>query len=202
MKSIALFSRVTLLFFIMLSTSVTYGQIAYTIHGTASVANYPYASLKPGFGAGAKLFITPSLAVGVAAKYTGIGYKYKQSSSSIITNKGSLIPLTATADVYLAKGSVRPYFGVEAGAYIHSLKTTVEANGNYQSTYTKLGTAPKFGIIFKVNKLSLFAEGSYQFLFGSTNGSVIDQTRKFRWPTPNQYWLFNAGIAIGIPHSK
>ncbi|WP_157830377.1 hypothetical protein [Siphonobacter sp. SORGH_AS_0500] len=199
MKSTALVPRLLLFVLFILSAQLANAQIAYTLHGTAAVANYPYAPLKPGFGAGAKLFITSYFAVGIAAKYTALGYKHKQSSSSIITNTGSLIPITTTADLYLAKGPVRPYMGLEAGAYFHSLKTDVEGNGSYRATYTKLGTAPKLGISFKVNKLSLFAEGSYQFLFGSTNGSVTDQTVKFRWQTPNQYWFFNAGVSFGMP---
>ncbi len=186
----------------LFSTFIAQGQMSYTVHATGAIANYPYASFKPGGGASARLFISPSFAVGIAAKYTSLEYRHKQSSSSIITNTGSFIPVTATADAYLSKGSVRPYLGLEAGAYIHLLKTNVEANGNYQRTYLKPGMAPKLGIALKINKLSLFTEGSYQFLLSSTNGSVTDQTVRFKWTTPNQYWFFNAGVAVGIPHSK
>lgn len=183
-------------------TFMAQGQMSYSVHATGAIANYPYASFKPGGGVSARLFISPSFAVGMAAKYTSLEYRHKQSSSSIITNTGALIPVTATAEVYLSKGFVRPYRGLEAGAYVHVLKTNVEANGRYQRTYLKPGMAPKLGISFKINKLSLFTEGSYSFLIGSTNGSVTDQTVRFKWPTPNQYWLFNAGVAVGIPHSK
>ncbi|OZI05436.1 hypothetical protein BWI93_25430 [Siphonobacter sp. BAB-5385] len=203
MKAIRLYASLALVAVLASFSFNSFGQVGFTLHGTAAAPNLDNAEVKPGVGAGLKVFLGPNVAVGAAAKYIAISYDYNQNVGNNLENRGSLVPLTGTLDIFLTSGVVRPYIGAEAGAYLRTTKVNLAGSEIYKSTDTRFGAAPKLGLAFALGGVGLFAEGSYNFIFGSKDGSASTGTvNNIRWENPSKLWAVNVGVTFGFPRTN
>ncbi|MDQ1086320.1 outer membrane beta-barrel protein [Siphonobacter sp. SORGH_AS_1065] len=202
MKTIRFYASMALVAMLATFSTKSFAQVGFTLHGTAAAPNIDGAEVKPGVGAGLKVFLGPNVAVGAAAKYIALSYDYNQSVGSNVENKGSLVPITGTLDIFLTSGVVRPYIGAEAGAYIRNTKATILGN-EFKSSRTNFGAAPKIGVAFALGGVGLFAEGAYNFIFGNKNGSAnIGSGSNISWDNPSKLWAVNVGVTFGFPRTN
>ncbi|PQA60830.1 hypothetical protein C5O19_14805 [Siphonobacter curvatus] len=203
MKAIRLYASLALVAVLASFSFNSFAQVGFTLHGTAAAPNLDNAQVKPGVGAGLKVFLGPNVAVGAAAKYIAIAYDYNQSAGDNLENKGSLVPLTGTLDIFLTSGVVRPYIGAEAGVYLRTTKVNLAGAEIYKSTDTRFGAAPKVGLAFALGGVGLFAEGSYNFIFGNKDGSTTaGNVNNIRWENPSKLWAVNVGVTFGFPRTN
>ncbi|MFT4032110.1 MAG: outer membrane beta-barrel protein [Siphonobacter sp.] len=203
MKTIRFYSSIALVALLATFSFSSFAQVGFTLHGTMAAPNLDGAEAKPGVGAGLKAFLGKNVAVGVAAKYISLSYDYDQSVGNNLDNKGSLVPLTGTLDIYLTRGAVRPYIGGEAGAYIRTIKVNLAGEQIAKETQTKFGAAPKVGVAFALGGVGLFAEGSYNFIFGSKDGSAnTGSVSNISWENPSKLWAVNVGVTFGFPRTN
>lgn len=181
-------------------------QVGFGLHGSAVSPSLNDDAIETDtkFGGGAmiKFFIGPNVAIGGAAKYISTGYTRTGGSGvgSGIELVGSMIPVTGTLDLYLTRTALRPYIGVEAGPYFNRSDFFVNGDEVGGTNVTRLGAAPKAGLLFALGGVGIFAEGQYHFIFGSddvTNVNTTVNNANFRNPT--KLWGINFGLLFGIP---
>lgn len=190
------------LFLLNLSQKST-AQVAFTLHGTGVTSTLDDAKVKPGVGVAAKMYFSPRVALGVSAKYLGLAYDEHQSLGVNLRNKGSIVPLTGMFEYYLTDGFIRPYLGVEAGAYLRTVKVDFQGEQVAKQKDTRFGAAPKAGVALSFGGIGVFAEGSYHLLFGNKNGSTtIGSANNINWQNPNRLWAVNVGLTFGFPRTN
>ncbi|MFT4032109.1 MAG: hypothetical protein QM669_06790 [Siphonobacter sp.] len=181
--------------------SVSKAQVAFGLHGTIASPSIDGAKTRGGAGANLKVFLSPNVAVGVAAKYISLSYDAYEIGTSKIQSVGSLIPLTGSLDFYLASGALRPYVGVEAGAYIHRYDLRYNGDNLYNTSNTRAGATPKLGLTFSAGNFGIFAEGNYHFIFSNKNGSAnVGSFGNISYDNPDKLWGINVGVIFGLPN--
>ncbi|MEA5405167.1 hypothetical protein VB776_19685 [Arcicella sp. DC2W] len=174
------------------TTQKAAAQFSLGIHGSYFAPDAKDAKGLYGAGLQAKVFVTEQFAVGVGVKsikeeFNGTGYQF--------TN--NIVPITGMFEYYLTKGIVRPYVGAEAGVFRSTLKGNV-LGVNSETTSSKFGAAPKFGIAIPVGNLGIFAEGTYNFIFDNKDGSNNGSPSNADFSTSSKFFMVNAGLTFGF----
>lgn len=174
------------------TTQKAAAQFSLGIHGSYFAPDAKDAKGLYGAGLQAKVFVTEQFAVGVGVKsikeeFKGTGYDF--------TN--TIVPITGMFEYYLTKGVVRPYVGAEAGVFTSTLKGNV-LGVNSETTSSKFGAAPKFGIAIPVGNLGIFAEGTYNFIFDNKDGSNNGSPGNADFSTSSKFFMVNAGLTFGF----
>jgi outer membrane protein W len=109
-----------------------------------------------GGGVTVRYFVQPKVALGLNARY------FTRSESGI---SATFIPVTAQLDYFFTEGTVRPYVGLEGGAYVSRAK--IDFAGYQQSaSKTYLGAAPKVGLQFMFSQtVGLDVNAGYHLVF-------------------------------------
>ena len=180
-------------------------QVSFSLHGSATSPSLNRDDIESetnlGGGAMLKFFLGPNVAVGAAAKYIVTNYTRVGGGGigSGVEFIGSMIPVTGTLDFYLSRSVVRPYLGVEAGPYFNRADFRVNGNEAGSTNVTRLGAAPKVGLLFALGGVGIFAEGQYHFIFGSDDGSLNTSVGNINYNNPTKVWGLNFGLTFGIP---
>lgn len=166
-----------------------------------------------GFGAHLKYLIADKFAIGVAAR----GYPKNVRTEDInvggtnykMAQGNTLVPVTASLDYYFGKAPVRPYLGLDAGAYFRQHVITVSQNsGSTTSTGTTIsdkktffGAAPRAGLNIELGPVGIFGQAGYNFLFGSgdkDNITVPGANASIETKPTDKFWTFDVGVFFKI----
>jgi len=174
------------------TTQKATAQFSLGIHGSYFAPDAKDAKGLYGGGLQAKVFVTEQFAVGVGVKsiqeeFKGTGYEF--------TN--TIIPVTGMLEYYLTTGVVRPYIGAEAGVFTSKVKGNVLGVSS-ESSSSKFGAAPKFGIAIPIGNLGIFAEGTYNFIFDNKNGNDNGSPTNADFSTSSKFFMVNAGLTFGF----
>jgi hypothetical protein len=184
---------------------VSYSQVQIGLHGSrlegTNVSQW-------GFGGNVKFLIADKFAIGVAARaYPNKDMKTVDFSSGGNNYKmvkgNTIVPVTASLDYYFGKAPIRPYLGVDAGAYFRKQIVAIsnaEGNSSAYNTTDKgtfFGAAPRAGLNIELGPIGIFGQAGYNFLFGSgskDNLSVPGFNTDIDTKPVDKFWTFDAGI--------
>ena len=117
-------------------TSYSYSQVQIGLHGSRLEGT---GSSQWGFGGNIKFLVADKFAIGVAAR----GYPKNMKSENFdyggnnykMLHGNSIVPVTASLDYYFGKAPVRPYLGLDAGAYFRQHIISITQNNGSSSYY-------------------------------------------------------------------
>ncbi|MFC6191720.1 hypothetical protein ACFP1I_08925 [Dyadobacter subterraneus] len=168
--------------------------------GGTGKSNRDGAKTIGGGGINLRVFASPNLALGVAAKLYADGNTYGIGNNQYKTT-GALMPLTGTLDYYFATGVVRPYIGGDAGVYL----SNYDVNHNGKNIYTSdkssnFGAAPRAGIVFALGKtVGIQVEGIYHYIFNNKNHQLTTgDLGNIDFKSTSRFYGFNVGLIIGL----
>ena len=189
-------------------TSYSYSQVQIGVHGSRLEGT---GSSQWGFGGNVKFLIADKFAIGLAARgypknmkaedfsYGGNNYK--------MLHGNSIVPVTASLDYYFGKAPVRPYLGVDAGAYFRQHVVSITQNNGSSSYYntsdkkTFFGAAPRAGLNVELGPVGIFGQAGYNFLFGSGSKDDITVpgiTTGLDTKPTDKFWTFDVGVFFKI----
>lgn len=189
-------------------TSYSYSQVQIGLHGSRLEGT---GSSQWGFGGNVKFLVADKFAIGVAAR----GYPKNMKSETFnyggnnykMLHGNSIVPVTASLDYYFGKAPVRPYLGVDAGAYFRQHIVSITQNNGSSSYYntsdkkTFFGAAPRAGLNIELGPVGIFGQAGYNFLFGSGSKDDITvpgiTTGVDTKPT-DKFWTFDVGLFFKI----
>lgn len=142
MKKIRIFAMV--MFSMMASAGYSQLQV-----GVQLGPQFPMGDFGDGYNMGiglnfsGKYFVTEDVAFGLNLGYHHFGTDWDDISSS-------MMPITALVEYYLSEEPMRPYLGIDLGAYNFGLKWKI---GNIEMKDSELyfGFAPKAGIAYQIS---------------------------------------------------
>lgn len=186
-------------FLLFLLVGKVIAQPAISVHGIYGLSNQKVISSGIlGGGVQLRYFLSPSIAVGLSAKY------YTEDFSREVANKtieasSTDIPVNALIEYYFPKkGFLRPYIGVETGIHYLNIEST-----KYENSSANFGVSPKVGVQFLFGKgFGAFAEGAYNFIAGSQNSIHLDPSNpnniNYRLKNSPQSVMVNVGVFYGL----
>lgn len=201
----------TIVFAFMASDS--YSQVQIGLHGSRLQGTN---TSQWGFGGNVKFLIADKFAIGVAARaYPNKDMKADNFSSGGVDYKmvrgNTIVPVTASLDYYFGKAPVRPYLGVDAGAYFRKQVVAISKADGSSSSYstsdkgTFFGAAPRAGLNIELGPVGIFGQAGYNFLFGSgskDNLTVPGLNSDIDTKPVDKFWTFDVGIFFKIGGSK
>lgn len=180
--------------------SETFAQISLGFQGGSGKSNRDNAKTIAGGGINLRVFVSPNLALGAAAKLYADGNTYGTGNDQYKTT-GALMPLTGTVDYYFATGIVRPYIGGDAGVYLSNYDITHNGKNIYTSDKSSnFGAAPKAGIVFTLGKtVGIQVEGIYHYLFSNKDHQLTtSDLGNIDFKSTSRFYGFNVGLIIGL----
>jgi len=189
-------------------TSYSYSQVQIGLHGSRLEGT---GSSQWGFGGNIKFLVADKFAIGVAAR--GYPKNMKSETFSYAGNSykilygNSIVPVTGSLDYYFGKAPVRPYLGVDAGAYFRQHIVSVTENNGSSSYYntsdkkTFFGAAPRAGLNIELGPVGIFGQAGYNFLFGSGSKDDImvpGITTGIDTKPTDKFWTFDVGLFFKI----
>jgi len=123
----------------------------------------------------------------------------------------TMTPITASLDYYFGKMPIRPYVGVDAGAYIRKQVIAISNTDNSNSTVnamdrgTFFGAAPRAGLNMEFGPVGIFGQAGYNFLFGSGdkhNITVPGYNSDLDTKPVDKFWTFDVGLFFKIGGGK
>lgn len=195
------------------AAGVSYSQVQIGLHGSrlegTNVSQW-------GFGGNVKFLIADKFAIGVAARaYPNKDMKTVNFSSGGNNYKmvkgNTIVPVTASLDYYFGKAPIRPYLGVDAGAYFRKQIVAIsnaEGNSSAYNTTDKgtfFGAAPRAGLNIELGPVGIFGQAGYNFLFGSgskDNLTIPGFNSDIDTKPVDKFWTFDAGIFFKIGGHK
>jgi hypothetical protein len=189
-------------------TSYSYSQVQIGLHGSRLEGTN---SSQWGFGGNIKFLVADKFAIGVAAR----GYPKNMKSENFdyggnnykMLHGNSIVPVTASLDYYFGKAPVRPYLGVDAGAYFRQHVVSITQNNGSSSYYntsdkkTFFGAAPRAGLNIELGPVGIFGQAGYNFLFGSGSKDDITVpgiTTGLDTKPIDKFWTFDVGLFFKI----
>ncbi len=189
-------------------TSYSYSQVQIGLHGSRLEGT---GSSQWGFGGNVKFLVADKFAIGIAAR----GYPKNMKSETFdyggnnykMLHGNSIVPVTASLDYYFGKAPVRPYLGVDAGAYFRQHIVSITQNNGSSSYYntsdkkTFFGAAPRAGLNIELGPVGIFGQAGYNFLFGSGSKDDITVpgiTTGIDTKPTDKFWTFDVGLFFKI----
>lgn len=189
-------------------TSYSYSQVQIGLHGSRLEGT---GSSQWGFGGNIKFLVADKFAIGVAAR----GYPKNMESETFnyggnnykMLHGNSIVPVTASLDYYFGKAPVRPYLGLDAGAYFRQHIVSITQNNGSSSYYntsdkkTFFGAAPRAGLNIELGPIGIFGQAGYNFLFGSGSKDDITVpgiTTGIDTKPTDKFWTFDVGLFFKI----
>jgi len=189
-------------------TSYSYSQVQIGLHGSRLEGT---GSSQWGFGGNIKFLVADKFAIGVAAR----GYPKNMKSENFdyggnnykMLHGNSIVPVTASLDYYFGKAPVRPYLGVDVGAYFRQHVVSITQNNGSSSYYntsdkkTFFGAAPRAGLNIELGPVGIFGQAGYNFLFGSGSKDDITVpgiTTGLDTKPVDKFWTFDVGLFFKI----
>ena len=189
-------------------TSYSYSQVQIGLHGSRLEGT---GSSQWGFGGNIKFLVADKFAIGVAAR----GYPKNMKSENFdyggnnykMLHGNTIVPVTASLDYYFGKAPVRPYLGVDAGAYFRQHVVSITQNNGSSSYYntsdkkTFFGAAPRAGLNIELGPVGIFGQAGYNFLFGSGSKDDITVpgiTTGLDTKPVDKFWTFDVGLFFKI----
>ncbi|HEV7349703.1 hypothetical protein [Telluribacter sp.] len=174
-------------------------QFSLGVQGGIAKSNLTQANNLYGGGVNLRIFPAEHFAVGVAAKTYTDGKDYVVAGQTL-SHSGRLTPVTATLDLFLSDGLVRPYLGGDAGMYFSKYDTRFNGNRIAETTRRNhLGAAPRAGIILVTGNVGIQLEGVYHFVFGNKNNSTqVGTADNVNFESTSKFYGVNLGLVFGL----
>ncbi|MFT3704437.1 MAG: hypothetical protein QM802_18860 [Agriterribacter sp.] len=195
--------------FLFISTA-TFSQVQIGVHGSRLEGT---GSSQWGFGANVKFLVADHFAIGIAGRAYPKNVKTNEmnvnGNNYKILAGNTIVPVTASLDYYFGKAPVRPYLGVDAGAYFRQNIATIiqsnESGAGYSNKFTDkktfFGAAPRAGLNIELGPVGIFGQAGYNFLFGSgdkNNVTVPGVNAEFDTKPTDKFWTFDVGLFFKI----
>jgi hypothetical protein len=186
----------------LLTLTPGHGQFSVGIHGSLASGDAKGSETFYGGGLNAKLFLSSKLDIGVGLKAFGENRKFEAGGQTFEYSAG-IIPITGMIDYYFADGFLRPYIGAEAGVYSTGYRIKFNGQESSKINSTNVGVAPKVGLVLALGNLGIFAEGTYNVMFGNKDGNAnVGGVNNINFEKTTKFFMLNVGIQIGIPTPK
>ncbi|GAB3164292.1 hypothetical protein [Telluribacter humicola] len=188
---------------LLLSAGSASAQFSLGLQGGIAKSNLEDANNIYGGGINLRVFPSEQFAIGLAAKTFTDGKDYNVGGQTL-SHTGTLIPVTATLDLFLYDGVIRPYLGGDAGMYFSKYDTRFNGNRIAETTRrSHLGAAPRAGIIFSTGNVGIQLEGIYHIVFGNKNNSAqVGTADNVDFESTSKFYGVNLGLVFGLGKKK
>lgn len=176
-----------------------FSQFSLGLQGGLAKSNVEDSKTIAGGGVNLRFFATPHFAVGVAGKIYADRTNYSVVGQDL-TFKGTLTPVTGTADFFFTTGTVRPYLGGDAGMYFSKYKGEWNnSTFSESSRHSNFGVAPRAGIVVAFGNVGLQIEGIYHFIFGNKDHSyTTGSASNVDLESTSEFGGINVGLIFGL----